>query len=99
MVGTPRSGKMSRDMRPTARKPTNAMATTIVKSDIGRRNANDTRFIVSPQHAVPRWDDRARLDGSNKKYHEISEKCSSYSNSQVLSPRNPATSSGEQNLD
>src|SRR5882672_1716974 len=97
-TGTPRSGKMSRDMRSIARKPTNAMATTIVKSEIGRRNANDTRFIVSPQHALPHPDDRARLDGSNKKYQDISEKCSSYAHPQVLSPRNPTTSSGEQSL-
>src|SRR5882672_11535805 len=97
-TGTPRSGKMSRDIRPIARKPTNAMATTIVKSEIGRRNANDTRFIVPPRHAVPRRDDRARLDGGNKNYRDIWEKCSSYSHPQVLSPRNPTISSGEQNL-
>jgi hypothetical protein len=71
---------------------------TIVKSEIGRRNANDTKFIVPPQQAVPRWDDRARLDGSNKNYAAISEKCSSYSHPQVLSSRDPATSSGEQSL-
>jgi hypothetical protein len=35
---------------------------TIVKSEIGRRNANDTKFIVKPQPAAPR---RARLDGGN----------------------------------
>jgi hypothetical protein len=35
---------------------------TIVKSEIGRRNANDTRFIVKPHPDPPR---RARLDGSN----------------------------------
>jgi len=29
---------------------------TIVKSEIGRRNANDTRFIVPPQPALPRPD-------------------------------------------
>src|ERR1700694_1695519 len=52
MVGTPRSGKMSRDIRSTARKPTNAAATIIVKSEIGRRNANDTKFIVPPQPAA-----------------------------------------------
>jgi hypothetical protein len=50
---------MSRDIRSTARKPTNATAMTIVKSEIGRRNAKDTRFIVKPQPAQP------RLDGSN----------------------------------
>jgi hypothetical protein len=33
---------------------------TIVKSEIGRRNANDTRFIVKPQPAQP------RLDGGNR---------------------------------
>jgi hypothetical protein len=79
-------------MRSIARKPTNATAMTIVKSEIGRRNANDTRFIV------PRPDDRARLDGSNKNYRDISENCSSYSHPQVLGPRDPTTSSGEQNL-
>jgi len=51
---------------------------TIVKSEIGRRNANDTKFIVPPQPALPRPDDRARLDGSNKNYDDISQKCSSY---------------------
>jgi hypothetical protein len=72
---------MSRDIRPTARKPTNATATTIVKSEIGRRNANDTKFIVPPQ---PRPDQRARLDGSNKNCGDIAEKCgsSSYPNAQ-----------------
>src|SRR5882724_4061206 len=97
-TGTPRSGKMSRDIRSIARKPTNATARTIVKSEIGRRNANDTKFIVPPQPAQPRPDDRARLDSSNKNYGDIWEKCSSYSHPQVLSPRNPTTSSGEQNL-
>src|SRR6267378_6906417 len=96
-TGTPRSGKMSRDMRSTAKKPTNATAITIVKSEIGRRSANDTKFIVTPQHAVPRPDDRACQDGSDKNYRDIS-KCSSYSHPQVLSPRDPRTSSGEQNL-
>jgi len=47
---------------------------------------------------VPRPDDRARFDGSNKNDRDISEECSSYSHPQVLSPRNPTTSSGEQNL-
>ena len=51
---------------------------TIVKSEIGRRNANDTKVIVPPQPALPRPDDRARLDGSNENYDDISEKCSSY---------------------
>src|SRR5260370_8839021 len=97
-TGTPRSGKMSRDMRSSARKPTNAMAMTIVKSEMGRRNANDTKFMVPPQLALLRPDDRARLDGSNKNYGEISQKCSSYSHPQVLSPRDPTTSSGEQHL-
>src|SRR6266478_526362 len=78
-TGTPRSGKMSRDMRSTARKPTNATATTIVKSEIGRRNANDTKFIAPPQPALPRPDDRARLDGTNENYRDISEKRGSYS--------------------
>src|SRR5882762_365946 len=97
-TGTPRSGKMSRDMRSTARKPTNATAITIVKSEIGRRNANDTKFIEPPQPALPRPDDRSHLDGDNKHYRDISEKCSSYSHPQVLSPRNPTTSSVEQSL-
>src|SRR5258706_13607077 len=98
MVGTPRSGKMSRDMRSTARKPTNATAMTIVKSEIGRRNANDTKLIVALQPAPPRPDDRARLDASNENYRDISEKCGSYS-IQMLSPRGPTASSGEQSLD
>jgi hypothetical protein len=38
---------------------------TIVKSEIGRRNANDTKFIVTPQPALPGSDSRARLDGRN----------------------------------
>src|SRR6478736_315605 len=89
---------MSRDMRSTARKPTNATAMTIVKSEIGRRNANDTKFIVPPRPAPPRLDDRARLDAGNENYRDISEKCSSYS-VQMLSPRGPTASSSEQNLD
>src|SRR6185295_20147919 len=97
-TGTPRSGKMSRDIRPIARKPTNATATTIVKSEIGRRNANDTRFIVTPQPVLLCPDDRARLDGGKKNDGEISEKCSPYSHPHVLSPRSPGTSSDEQNL-
>jgi hypothetical protein len=43
---------MSRDMRSSARNPANAAATTIVKSEIGRRNASDTKFIVPPQPAA-----------------------------------------------
>src|SRR5947209_2768074 len=43
---------MSRDMRSSARNPANAAATTIVKSVIGRRSANDTKFIVPPQPAT-----------------------------------------------
>jgi len=39
---------MSRDIRSTARHPANAAATIIIKSEIGRRNANDTKFIVPP---------------------------------------------------
>jgi len=38
---------------------------TIVKSDIGRRNANDTKFIVTPRSPRLRPDDRARFDGAN----------------------------------
>jgi hypothetical protein len=64
-------------MRPSAKKPTNATATTIVKSEIGRRNANDTKFIVPPQPALPRPDDRGRLDGTNGDDRDISEKCNS----------------------
>src|SRR5260370_10689209 len=45
-TGTPRSGKMSRDMRASARYPSNAEARTITSSEIGRRNAKDTKFIV-----------------------------------------------------
>src|SRR5260370_39684340 len=86
-TGTPRSGKMSRDIRSSARKPTKATATTIVKSEIGRRNANDTRFIVPPQPALPRPDDRARLDGSSKDYGDISEKCGSYFRPRAQPPR------------
>src|SRR5882762_6289921 len=89
---------MSRDIRSIARNPTNATAMTIVKSEIGRRNANDTKFIVPPQPALPRPDNRAGLDGSNKDDGDISEKCSSYAHPQVLSPRDPTTSRGEQNL-
>src|SRR5437879_7759052 len=36
-------------MRSSARNPANAAAATIVKSVIGRRNANDTKLIVPPQ--------------------------------------------------
>jgi len=57
---------------------------TIVKSDIGRRNANDTKFIVPPQ---PGPDDRARFDGSNENYRDISEKCGSSVCPKMLSPR------------
>jgi hypothetical protein len=39
----------SRAMRLTASKPMNATAMTIDKSEIGRRNANDTKFIVPPR--------------------------------------------------
>src|SRR5258708_2950670 len=96
MVGTPRSGKMSRDMRSTARKPTNATATTIVKSEIGRRNANDTRFIVRPQPALPRPDAARRPQQIIRRHPGemrliFLSKCSA--------PRSPTTSSGEQNLD
>src|SRR3954468_5672826 len=74
-TGTPRSGKISRDIRPIARKPTNATATTIVKSEIGRRNANDTKLIVTPQPISPRG---ARLDGTNGNERDISEKYGSF---------------------
>jgi hypothetical protein len=74
-------------MRSTARKPTSATAMTIVKSEIGRRNANDTKFIVPPQPALPRPDDRARFDGSNENYRDISEKCGSYFRPRAQPPR------------
>src|SRR3981081_2047470 len=69
---------MSRDMRPTARKPTNATAMTIVTSEIGRRNANDTKFIGPPQPALPRAAERARLDGTKENQRDLSAKCGSY---------------------
>jgi hypothetical protein len=74
-------------MRSTARKPTNATAMTIVKSEIGRRNANDTKFIVRPQPALSRPDNRARLGGSNKNYGYISKKCGSYFRPHARPPR------------
>jgi hypothetical protein len=40
---------------------------TIVKSEIGRRNANDTKFIAPPQSALSRPVDRVRLDGTKEK--------------------------------
>jgi hypothetical protein len=60
---------MSRDIRSIARKPIKATAMTIVKSEIGRRNANDTRFIVTPQPISTRG---ARLDGNNGNQQDIS---------------------------
>src|SRR5580692_841503 len=78
MVGTPRSGKMSRDIRSTARKPTNATARTIVKSEIGRRNANDTKFILMPQSALPHTHSGVSLDGTNKSLWYFFEKCGAY---------------------
>jgi hypothetical protein len=56
---------MSLDMRPTARKPTNATVMTIIKSETGRRNANVTKFIVRSQPALPHSESRTRLDGAN----------------------------------
>src|SRR6266436_949299 len=94
-TGTPRSGKMSRDILSTARKPTSATATTIVKSEIGRRNANDTKFIVTPQPVSLR---RVRHDGTNGNEWDISEKWA-HPSVQMLNPRGPTTSSSEQNLD
>src|SRR6266403_6272033 len=86
-TGTPRSGKMSRDMRSSARKPTNAAATTIVKSEIGRRNANDTKFIVPPQpiakHGRPSAPRRHQ-----QHYRSTREKCGSDLRP-LLSPRDP----------
>jgi hypothetical protein len=46
---------MSCDMRSRARNLANAAATTAIKSEIGRRNANDTRFIVPLQSAAAPW--------------------------------------------
>jgi hypothetical protein len=60
---------------------------TIVKSEIGRRNANDTKYIVPPHPVLPRPDDRAFLDGSNKNYRDIAEKCSSYFRPNAQPPR------------
>ncbi|UPK37162.1 hypothetical protein IVB18_07560 [Bradyrhizobium sp. 186] len=68
---------------------------TIVKSEIGRRNANDTKLIVTPQPISPRG---ARLDGTNGNERDISEKYGSFS-VQKLTPQGSTTSSGEQNLD
>src|SRR6266446_1816111 len=96
-TGTPRSGKMSRDMRSSARRPTNATATTIVKSEIGRRNANDTKFIVPPQPAAAPG--RPNAPGRRQRsYRDISEKCGSYFRPYAQYPRFK-TSSDEQNLD
>src|ERR1700716_2101895 len=75
-TGTPRSGKMSRDMRSSARKPTKAAATTIVKSEIGRRNANDTKFIVPPQPAAAPGGASA-VGRHQRNQREIWEKCGS----------------------
>src|ERR1700676_5190050 len=86
-TGTPRSGKMSRDMRSTARKPTNATAMTIVNSEIGGRHANDHKFIAPPQPALPHPDDRARLDGTNDNHGDISEKRGSYFRPYAQPPR------------
>jgi hypothetical protein len=66
---TPRSGKMSRDMRSSARKPTNPTATTIAKSEIGRRNANDTKFIVPAQAVAARG--RPNAPGRHRRYRDI----------------------------
>jgi hypothetical protein len=51
---------------------------TIVKSEIGRRNAKDTKFIVTPQPPLPRPGDRARHDCTNGNLRDISEKSGSY---------------------
>jgi len=59
------------------------------KARSGVASANDTKFIVTPQHAVPRRpDDRACLDGAIKLPGHFG-KCSSYSHPQVLNPRDP----------
>src|SRR6267154_3148485 len=76
MVGTPRSGKMSRAIRSSARKPNKAVATTIVKSEIGRRNANDTKFIVPPQPAAAPGRPSA-AGRRHRNYGDMWEKCGS----------------------
>src|SRR6266850_3569342 len=65
---------MSRDMRSIARKPANAAAMTIVKSEIGRRNANDTRFIVLPQPAAAPGPPTA-LGRRQQNYEDVQENC------------------------
>src|ERR1700732_1411611 len=46
MVGTPRSGKMSRGMRSSASHPARTVATTAISSETGRRNAKETKFTL-----------------------------------------------------
>src|SRR6267154_2755877 len=96
---TPRSGKMSRAMRLTARRPINATATTVVKSEIGRCNANDTKFIVTPQCTLARPDGRARLDCREGKIAGQLEEMRPILPSKCSSPEGPTTSIDEQNLD
>jgi hypothetical protein len=71
---------------------------TIVKSEIGRRSANDTRFIVPPQPGLQRSDSWPRLDGSNKDDGDIKKKSGSYSLTSSQSSKS-TISSGEQSLD
>src|ERR1044071_7255696 len=47
MTGIPRLGKMSRGIVRTAKTPPNITATSATTTDIGRRMANETRFILS----------------------------------------------------
>src|ERR1700756_5166708 len=57
---------MSRGMRASARNPANATATTAITSEIGRRNANDTKFMASPQPVAVPGGERTRLDDTDK---------------------------------
>ena len=53
---------------PTASaKPPNGAAMTAINSEIGRRNANDTKFIVSPQPIAVPEGERARLNDTSSK--------------------------------
>src|ERR1700757_3517373 len=94
-TGTPRSGKMSRDIRWAARKPANETARTIIKSEIGRRNANDTKFILMPQPALPRPHSGVSLDRPNKSWWYFFEKCGAYfrPNAQPLEVGRPRVAS------
>src|SRR5260221_11134304 len=85
---------MSRAMRSSARKRTNAAATTIIKSEIGRRNANDTKLIVPPQPAAAPG--RPSAPRRRQRNHgDIWEKCGSdlRSYAQALEIQRPQASS------